>query len=58
MWLMQIRFYESDEIISDLDGCGQLVAPGLYSNLVRAKHVEIHGVTKCGFTGQTHFTGS
>ena len=55
---MQIRFYESDEIISDLDGCGQLVAPGLYSNLVRAKHVEIHGVTKYGFTGQTHFTGS
>ena len=55
---MQMKFYESDEIISDLDGCSQLVVPGLYSNLVRAKHVETHGVTKCGFTGQTHFTGS
>ena len=53
-----MRFYESVEIISDLDGCSQLVEPGLYSNLVRAKRVEIHGVKKCGFTGQTHFTGS
>ena len=31
------------EIISDLDGCSQIIVPRLYGNLVGAKCVELHG---------------